>query len=675
LSESPLGPDTATLAIHLLGGLQIRREGRLLPHPFPTRKSASLFAFLLLHDSRDFTRGSLAGTFWPDVEEQAGRGSLGAALLPIRKLMELQPEEDGRYLVSSGTLLRLIPPPACWVDVWAFDQAVAEAERASRGSREWFEALEKSARLYSSDLLPHLGDHWCLRRREELQTRFLTCLRDLTQVERERHQYAQASTWARRALQVDPCDEESHRHLMLLYVLQGEHARAMHQYHQCRRVLRKELDVAPDEETIALYERLRAPRSRKRWMSSRWEITLRGLTGPLVGRDQEQERLHAAWERARSGRRELILLTGEAGTGKSRLGRQLLQSVALSDGLALYGQASAPERSLPYRPLIAPLRRALELAEQKRLTLCAPVWLAHVARLLPELPQGEASLAMPEGESARLVEEGIAQLLLSLSTQRAVCLFLDDLQWADAATGRFLHFLARQSRQTRILLIGAYRDGEVADSDWLGQWLTEIEAQRMATSLTLARLNGEEAHRLLAQVAEDQAPDALLRSLGKRLYEESEGNPLFLLETLRDLFEREYLMVNEEGQWRIAPEPLAPSGMAAGAREGARGELVACRLPLSETVQQVVRQRVSRLQEEDRTLLQCAAVIGRQFTLETLGRAAGRELEPTLEGVERLLAADLIRTTVLPASFEFSHCKIREVVYEDLLTARRQELL
>src|SRR5262249_34649661 len=183
--------------------------------------------------------------------------------------------------------------------------------------------------------------------------------------------------------------------------------------------------------------------------------------------------------------------------------------------------------------------------------LCAPVWLGQVARLLPELRQGEGSLA--EGESARLLEEGMAQLLLTLAGQRPVCLFLDDLQWADAATGRFLHYLAHQTRQARILLMGSYREGEVPESDWLGPWLTEVEARRMAASLPLGRLTEEEVIRLLEQLAEGQASTALLGPLGEQLYEETEGNPLFLLVTLRELFDQGYLVVNAERRWERAP--------------------------------------------------------------------------------------------------------------------------
>src|SRR5262249_15011205 len=159
------------------------------------------------------------------------------------------------------------------------------------------------------------------------------------------------------------------------------------------------------------------------------------------------------------------------------------------------------------------------LAAQHGLRLPAPVWMAQVARLLPEVQPGDGSVSVPEGESSRLLEEGLAQLLLTLAEQRPICLFLDDLQWADAATGRFLYYLARQSEQRRVLLIAAYREGEVSGSDWLGSWVTEVQARRMATSLPLARLSEEEVATLLKQLAEDEASDALLRPLGERLHQ------------------------------------------------------------------------------------------------------------------------------------------------------------
>jgi regulation of enolase protein 1 (concanavalin A-like superfamily) len=297
-----------------------------------------------------------------------------------------------------------------------------------------------------------------------------------------------------------------------------------------------------------------------------------------------------------------------------------------------------------------------------------------VARLLPEVRPEDGGPTAAEGESPRLLEEGIAQLMMTLAGQRPLCLFLDDLQWADKATGQLLHYLAHQTRTARVLLIGAYREGEVAGSDWLRGWLTEVEAQRMATSLPLARLNEEEVASLLKQLAEDQASETLLRPLAERLHKETEGNPLFLLETVRDLFERGYLIRNEEGRWRIASEKLAQSGTTGSTGKTEEGVPLAWRLPIPETVQRVVRQRVARLREEDRQLLQCAAVIGRRFIFPELQRAVDGPMDLTMEGVERLMTADLITARGQPAALDFTHDKIREVVYGDLVSIRRQEL-
>jgi DNA-binding SARP family transcriptional activator len=665
-------PETSALTIQVLGGLQIRREGQLLPHALPTLKAASLFAFLLLHPNRELSRDCLADRFWPDGDQLAAYRSLSVALVPIRRLLEPRQEDRGRFLVSTPNMLRLVPPSDCWVDVWAFEQASSEAKNAVTGSPEWFDALERAVTLYKGDLLEGQGEEWCLTLREELQQRLLSDLHDLTQADRERQQYARACEWARRALRVDFGDDTSHRQLMWLFAAQGEQAKAQKQYHDYRRYLREELGVPPDPETHDLYQRLKERRQPDQRPQSPVEQMLRypELTFPLLGRERELGWLQGAWERARAGRGELVLLTGEAGIGKSCLGRRVLQSVALEGGLSLYGRASDPEDSFLYRSLVDPLRRALQLAAEQRLTLCAPVWLAQVAQLVPEVAHLSGSLTETSMKSPRLLEEGMAQLLLALSAQRPLCLFLDDLHCADAGTGRFLHYLAHQSRHARILLIGSYLGGGVTRSEWLEAWVTEVEARRLATTLPLARLNAEEVARLLEQLAEGRASEALLQLLGEQLYEETEGNPLFLLETLRCLFEQEYLTVNEEGCWWIASEAPAPLGT----RPPMDGEPLAGRLPLPSAVRWVVRHLVERLREEDRHLLQCAAVIGRRFTFETLLRATGQELEPTMATLERLLAADLIRAQAHPSAFDFSHGKIRDVLYDELLPARRQEL-
>jgi DNA-binding SARP family transcriptional activator len=726
-------PETAGLAIHLLGGLQVRQKGVLLPRPFPTLKTASLFAFLLLHAGRVFPRGYLAGLFWPEADEDAAHGSLRTALVPIRKLLAPLVEPGSPVLISAGPTLQLTLSRACWVDVWEFERCCVEASRLPRESEAWYRALETAVDLHSGDLLPGFQQDWCGPARDLLQQRLLGCLHDLTTADRERKQYDRAIQWARRAVGVDYSDEQSHRQLMLLYALMGQRAKALQQYHDCRRYLREELGAAPDAETLHLFHWLQdQPRRERRPTGDGAEdasptpqsgvpppprspsaggggtpvacrspvddpprpgadpplvraaraeeiVLLAELTGPLVGREREREQLQGAWQRARSRRGQFVLLTGEAGIGKSRLGRELLQEVALEGGLALYAPCYALEGNLPYQPVIAALRGALRLARQHALTLCEPMWLSEVARLLPELrhPAGihPASEAVSSGwkEGTDLLE-GLTQFFLALSAQRPLCLFFDDLQWADPATGRFLQYLSDASRQARILLIGAYREGEARGDTWLWQWMTLLQTRRMAMPVTLSRLSEADVMRLLLQLAESKASETLIRALGERLYEETEGNPFFLWEQLRALFEEGWPGLTEDGHWCVAGDRHTASTPETEIGDGARTELLTRPMPLPSTVRQAVRQRVSRLSEEDRRLLACAAVIGRRFTVETLRRAAGHELEATLTALERLLAADLIRAQSHPSVFEFSHDKIRAVLDEELLPARREEL-
>jgi DNA-binding SARP family transcriptional activator len=269
-------PIGTALSVTLLGGLEVRRYGQPLPHPFPTRRMACLFAFLLLHPGRVFSRQYLADTIWPDADPEAARASLRTALVPIRAILEPHPEDRGRFVASTHTTLCVTLPPECWVDVRAFERGLSAAERLPIDSPEWFRALEAAVELYGGDLLPDLEETWCLVRREALQQGLLSALHALTEADQARRRDARAIGWARRALSVDPCDEVSHRHLMQLHALVGKRAQAVRQYHTCCHVLRMELETTPEPETLALFRKLQAEPEREWRLSGRREPALAG---------------------------------------------------------------------------------------------------------------------------------------------------------------------------------------------------------------------------------------------------------------------------------------------------------------------------------------------------------------------------------------------------------------
>jgi DNA-binding SARP family transcriptional activator len=645
----------------------------------------ALLVFLLLHPHRAFSRSYVAGTFWPDAEEAAARQGLRVALVALRKLLEERPEQKDSLLVTSRSEIQLHSGPRLWVDVWELRRRLDESRRLPRGSGEWFEALERVVALYRGPLVPDIDNDWCLPLRDELRQQALAVLQELTRAEEERRQHRRAIDWARRALEVDGCAEESHRDLIRLHSLLGERASAIHQYHECRRILREELGAAPDEATQRLFRRLHPGERRPEEQSRQTPAPpLPDLWAPLVGREQEQAQLREAWERVRLGRGECVLLAGEAGIGKSRLGAELLHETASHGALALYGQAWASEAQFLYQPLLDPTRRALHIAEEQHLSLCDKVWLGHVARLLPELrgeapgPGGREAGGAGSSDTASILE-GLTRFFITLSLQRPLCLVIDDLHWSDPATGGFLRYFARRLRSSRVLLVGSYRTGEVVEGSWLAAWLREegmatggaepgarrhSDAPSSTRRLALSRLDAAEVVQLLVHLAEGGASEALLGPLGARLYAETEGNPFFLLEQVRVLFEEGWLELTDERRWRVASERLAELGLAKGP--------LTSQLPLSPTVRGAVQQRVALLQEQDQQLLACAAIIGRHFTFETLRLAIGWEMDAALGSVERLLGASFIRTRA--EGFDFQHDQIREAVLEGLSAIRRQNL-
>jgi hypothetical protein len=153
------------------------------------------------------------------------------------------------------------------------------------------------------------------------------------------------------------------------------------------------------------------------------------------------------------------------------------------------------------------------------------------------------------------------------------------------------------------------------------------------------------------------------------LHQESEGNPFIFWELLRQWSEWGILRISPEGGCEISTDRLVDAGLVA-----APGKWVAERLPPPEAVRAVVRQRLSRQLEEDRSLLECAAVIGRRFTFEVLQRATGCDPRTVLAGLERLLAAALIDAPPGSDAYDFRHDKIREVLYDELMPLRRREL-
>jgi DNA-binding SARP family transcriptional activator len=621
MGENRDGMGSATLRVRLLGELDLR-HGEAALAPLGSARAESLLAYLLLHREAAQPRQRLAFLLWPDSSEPQARTNLRHLLHNLRRAL---PDPD-RFLEVTPRTLRWRPDAPSWLDVAAFEDALARAGREP--DRRAVDALREAVGLYGGDLLQGAWDDWLLEQRERLRQRYLEALERLVDLLEARGELAEAVGHAERILREDPLREATYRVLMRLHDRRGDRARALRAYHRCAATLERELGVEPAAATRRVYEALlpapAEPAARERPAPA-------GPAGrpPLIGRAGQRARLVELWRASERGAAQLVLVTGEPGAGKSRLVEEL-SSWCAQQGVATAEARSYPaEGALAYGPVASWLRSGRLAAHLRRLD---PAAQAELARLLPELrPPGPPPTPAPERERRRLLFEALAQALALPG--RPLLLVADDLQWADTETLQFLHFLLRDRPGAPLLVAATARDEELGDRHPLRALRTGLRALGQLTELELGRLSGEET----AALAERLAGRAVPAPEAERLFAETEGNPLFVVEMLR-------------AGW--------PGG------SGERG-------PVPPRVQAVIESRLAQLSGPARDLAGVAATIGREFTTDVLAAASQADEEVLVGSLDELWRRRVVRDRG-PEAYDFAHDRIREVAYNALGPARRR---
>ncbi len=442
------------LRLHLLGQFRFLNDAQPLKFGAPP-KTLPLLAFLLFHSDQPIERETLAYTLWPDEAEANARANVRRHLHHLTR--SLPPaRDDAPWLILDAETAQWNPDSDYWFDVAEFKRLSTQADR-----------LVDAVALYSGDLLENVYDDWLFNPREQLRTLFFSDLNQLILRCRAERDHARALEYAGRLLAHDPLREDTVRQRMALRYETGDRAGALREYEQFVRRLRQELAVEPMPETVALYDSIvrnarLATETPTVPVADAMSPTTRSAL-PFVGRDAEIEQLRTAWTRAGRGRGGMVLIGGESGIGKTRLASELALIVEAQAGRVLWGNATA--EAAPYEAITEALRSALPLVAALEIE---PLWLAAVASLVPELRTRVPNLPTlvtldPERERARLFES-LARCLEGLAQPRPLLLLLDDLHWAGAATFAWLEFVASRLAQLPALMIGTYREEEVARS-------------------------------------------------------------------------------------------------------------------------------------------------------------------------------------------------------------------
>jgi len=378
---------------------------------------------------------------------------------------------------------------------------------------------------------------------------------------------------------------------------------------------------------------------------------------PLAGRVEERQALIDALDGAVAGSGTVVMLAGEAGIGKTRLARELEAVARRKNVLVFWGTclySNAPDPYAPIAEIVSAFGegrgRSTTWAVLGELEKDVESALAAARQVLGLDTDGSGALAWwreaaPLDAQMQLFQT-MARFLGTIARQRPVLVVLDDLQWASMATLQLFHHLARAIRGQRVMLLGLYRTDEPLATKGdeavpLTEVLRRMSRERLYREIKLERLT-EEDLRLLVGAA--LHVEGLEPEFVRILYRESEGNPFYLLETLRLL-----------------------QAQGALERVGDRWEMVALleKLEIPRSIVDLVERRLARTSREERELLEWAAVAGPKVDVALLADLTGERRLDILRHLRALQDEHaLMRSSA--TGFGFAHNKVREVVYDSV---------
>ncbi len=604
------------LEIRLLGMPTVRLGGRDITPS--VRKGMALIAYLALEGSTN--RHQLADLLWSDLGERDARRNLRQELWRLQR-SALAPWIDAQ---PHSVALNL----AFQTDVARFQQHLAHTD------------LPEALALYGGPLMTQfeLGgaggfEDWLTRRREDLRTMWKDALqRHGAQLERQGD--------ARGALKVqlqlledDEFQEVHQREAIRLHLLLGERAEGLRRYEAYAQLLNNELGLQPLPETQALTRTLREPMAASPDTAAPTRHLPRVPGLPLIGR-------RAEWTALQRATAALTLVTGEPGIGKSRLA----EAFATTFGTSLHLRAFEISLGTPLYPVAEALRTALANPKTaERMATLNPPWRAEVARLVPELAPSPPDMLPADGRARFL--SGVAQALMWVVGPQGVLVF-DDLHWADPMTVELLMHLVRQSLAQRPRLIATARPQELAGQATLSAALATLDRAGALHRMPLEGLRAPDVLTLIQMLSGSDAG----HHFATRLLTATSGNPLYLLESLRHLFELQVLHQGADGRWSTPFDASTTDHSE---------------LPLPDSVRDAIVQRVSHHGPSARRLLEAASLSDEGFSLDDLMPALSLSEWEAVEALERLLEAGLL-TRRSAQGYGFSHDLVRRVMLQGL---------
>jgi DNA-binding SARP family transcriptional activator len=661
----------------LLGPFGVERDGN--PVALGGRRQRAILALLTMHVGQVLSTDRIAEEIWEGDPPPSATRTVHSYVSRLRSVLR-GPDGDEDLLVrrEPGYVLDVNPED---VDAVRFERLVASAVAALDADDPLAanQGLRQALDLWRGEALADFAyDFFAATESQRLDGRRLEALELRIDTDLGLARHAQVVVELESLVATHPLRERFWAQLMVALYRCGRQSDALAAFGRVRRTLVDELGLEPGEELRQLEAQVLdqseelalpgLPPGAGRFAGSRApadRVTSRRIPLPdrlhirpdvgVIGRDEETRLMAEATERATGDRgRAVLLVSGEAGQGKSTVVAEAARA-AFEDGAIVLSGHCEEDVTSPYQLFVETLGHYALYAPDDELSAQVEDSVAELAALLPPLARRVPDIPPvravdPDTERYKLFAS-VVEFVARMTHEHTVVLVLDDLQWADVGSLQLLRHLVTSDRPMRLVVLGTFRDSELAASDPL---VETLGALRRTTGVERIELSGFEPAQVVSvmEAIAGQTMDDPGVALAHAIHRETDGNPFFVDEVLRHLFETGALRRDDDGRW-VAPEGVGDVGLPAGVRE-------------------VIDARVVRLGRASAANLSLAAVIGRDFDLDLLLAAAETTPDELLDILEEAATVALVREPAdRPGWYSFSHALIQRTLYEGAGASRR----
>ncbi len=346
------------------------------------------------------------------------------------------------------------------------------------------------------------------------------------------------------------------------------------------------------------------------------------------------------------------MISGEAGIGKSRLTQEILHMAGKANCTCLTGNC-LPGKPLPYLPFIEAIRkddasdnRSEPLAYSKNPLRSEPVFLQNFV-----CGDKDGNQIIDVSWSPDRILFTVLDFLKKRSVLRPLILLIEDLQWADSQSIQLLHFLARNARTERILILGTYRTEELIPTDLptnsMFDTLRLMRREGLVEEIELSGMNPEEINELVGIVLGSNAE----RKIVEKVMDESEGNPLYAIETTKVLESSDSIII-KDGVWKMVPGK---------------------KIEVPPTIREIVLRRFETLSRSQRNVLELASIIGYYFDMEVLITVLNLPPLDLIDDLDRIEERNELIAEI-EDGYKFRHHVFQQVIYESISKVKRTEL-